>query len=104
MSTRIDMASRCAIRPAEVLQQMGFGQPVRRKLRRFQRTHEQQGAAVVLLHWPDGTWCVLAQHAGPLAHVIALDDDLLLAAYEDARSMLHSGHLPKLVARFQPYP
>lgn len=97
------IACQYVVHPVEVLQSAGLSNRSLGKLRRFQGKQEQQGAAVVVLHWPDHTWCVLAQHYGPLALAIALDDDTARAAYEDARLMLRDGYLPKLVARFHSY-
>lgn len=96
-------ARQYAVLPVELLQSAGLSNQTLRKLRRFQQAQERQGAAVVLLRWPDRTWCVLAQHFGPLAAALTLDDDTAHAAYEDARAMLRDGYLPKLVARFHPY-
>lgn len=95
------LACQYVIRPFEWLQGAGFGRQVTGKLDRFHQDQERQGATVVVVHWQDGTWCVLAQRFGPLVQAVALDDGVAADLYEDARSMLHDGYLPKLVARFE---
>lgn len=97
------MASQYVIRPFEWLQGAGFGRQLTSKLQRFRQDQERLGATVAVVHWQDGTWCVLAQRLGPLVKAVALDDGIAADLYEDARSMLRDGYLPKLVVRFEAY-
>ncbi|UVL30239.1 hypothetical protein [Pseudomonas donghuensis] len=87
-----------------VLRQIGLSAGSMRKLDRYRHRQEKLGATVMVLSWPDGTWCVLAFYAGPLAvGIVALDDYHKRGLYEDACMMIRDNYLPMLTLRHAAY-
>jgi hypothetical protein len=72
------------------------------RLERYRQRRAKQGASIEVLSWPDGTWCVLALHAGPLG-IVALDDEHQHELYQNAGMMIRDGCLPLLALRFDPH-
>ena len=82
--------------PFEVLRRVGLSSACMRRLERYGRSKQRQGAAV--LSWPDGTWCVLALHL-PLLSAQVLTSEQIADAYACAFEWIAANTLPLLVLR-----
>lgn len=82
----------------EVLRRVGLSSAYMRRLERYRRRQQKQGAAVLVLSWPDGTWCVLALHLPPLCPPV-LTSEQIADAYTCAFEWIAAGKLPLLVLR-----
>ncbi len=82
----------------EVLRRVGLSSTCMHRLERYRRRQQKQGAAVLVLSWPDGTWCVLALHLPPLCPPV-LASEQIAAAYAEAFEWITAGKLPLLVLR-----
>ncbi|MDP3845526.1 MAG: hypothetical protein Q8R10_03775 [Pseudomonas sp.] len=87
------------LHPFSLIRQAGVSAACLQRLERYRRKRERQGAAVLLLSWPDGTWCVLALHAGHLRAVL-LSDEQKADAYRQASELTNVNRLPLLAIRF----
>lgn len=85
----------------EVLRRVGLSGTCMRRLERYRRRQQKQGAAVLVLSWPDGTWCVLALHLPPLCPPV-LTSEQIADAYTCAFEWLAANKLPLLVLTFRP--
>lgn len=101
MSPRTQMPTPCRLADFALLRQVGLSRACMQRLERYRRRHAKQGAGILVLFWPDGTWCVLAIHAGALGMVV-LDDGRKSELYQDARMMIRTSYLPLLALRFAP--
>ncbi|RRV39829.1 hypothetical protein EGJ86_10375 [Pseudomonas sp. o96-267] len=88
--------------PFEIIHQIGFSAACIRRLERYRRRQVERGAQVLVLSWPDGTWCVLALHLPPLI-AAALTTEQMADAYTEARQMIAGGYLPLLTLRLERY-
>lgn len=95
-------AGRGKPQPFEIIHQIGFSAACMRRLERYRRRQVEQGAQVLVLSWPDGTWCVLALHLPPLI-APALTTEQMADAYSEARQMIAGGYLPLLTLRLERY-
>lgn len=82
----------------EVLRQVGFSSTCMQRLERYRRRQQERGAAVLVLSWRDGTWCVLALHLPPLCPPV-LAREQIADAYAEAFEWIAAGKLPLLVLR-----
>nr|WP_286949085.1 hypothetical protein [Pseudomonas sp. UBA6718] len=82
----------------EVLRRVGLSSTCMHRLERYRRRQQKQGAAVLVLSWPDGTWCVLALHLSPLCPLV-LTREQIADAYTCAFEWIAAGKLPLLVLR-----
>ena len=82
----------------EVLRRVGLSSTCMHRLERYRRRQQKQGAAVLVLSWPDGTWCVLALHLPPLCPPV-LTGEQMADAYTCAFEWIAANKLPLLVLR-----
>lgn len=82
----------------EVLRRVGLSSTCMHRLERYRRRQQKQGAAVLVLSWPDGTWCVLALHLPPLCPPV-LTSEQIADAYTRAFEWIAANKLPLLVLR-----
>ena len=82
----------------EVLRRVGLSSTCMRRLERYRRRQQKQGAAVLVLSWADGTWCVLALHLPPLSAPV-LTCEQIGDAYACAFEWIAANKLPLLVLR-----
>ncbi len=82
----------------EVLHRVGLSSTCMRRLERYRRRQQKQGAAVLVLSWADGTWCVLALHLLPLCPPV-LTGEQMADAYTCAFEWIAANKLPLLVLR-----
>lgn len=91
-------ACRGVPQPFEVLRRVGLSSTCMHRLERYRRRQQKHGAVVLVLSWPDGTWCVLAVHLPPLCPP-ALTSEQVADAYTCAFEWIAANKLPLLVLR-----
>lgn len=84
--------------PFEVLRWVGLSSACMRRLERYRCRQQKRGAAVLVLSWPDGTWCVLALYLPPLSAPV-LTSEQIADAYTCAFEWIATNKLPLLVLR-----
>ena len=85
----------------EVLRRVGLSSACVHRLERYRRRQQKRGAAVLVLSWPDGTWCVLALHLPSLCPPV-LTSERIADAYTCAFEWLAANRLPLLVLTLRP--
>ena len=88
--------------PFERLHQAGMSRACMMRLERYRRRQQAQGAEVLLIAWPDGTWGLLALHCPQL--LPALTSGQIADAYTEAFDWIAAEQLPLLVLRHRFHP
>lgn len=83
--------------PFELLRHSGISKACIGRLERYRRRQQAKGAEVLLIAWPDGTWCLLALHYAQL--LPALTSGQIADAYAEAFDWIAAEQLPLLVLR-----
>ncbi|RIJ12531.1 hypothetical protein DXT77_03410 [Pseudomonas sp. 91RF] len=95
-----EIANNSLMHPFSVSRRVGFSPCVMQRLERYRSQQDREGRVVSVLSWADGTWCALSLHCEKTGAVV-VDEGQQVDAYEDARSMLSGGFLPRLSLRWE---
>lgn len=106
-TTKPSIPLQARLQPFGTIHRAGLSLKTVRRIERYRSKQRQAGAAVELVSWPDGVWCVLAMLPAdslpetitcrpPPLQAAVFDDRHKLDAYRDAKQMVRDGYLPLL--------